>query len=682
VRFARAAAALALAAAPLVAVPSASGQPEPPALVRVDVRGLSRALVPGEDESLTVRARVLNTSAEPVRRLRVWLRAGQQVRGRSSIAVGGALARFGQRIGDVQAGTGELAPSATADADFDVPVAQLPFRNSTVAGVYPLRIEVRSGFQVVGAADTYVVWWPPHSPTLRMAWVWPLVEPSHRALGNDFYDDDLAASVAGGRLDNLLRIGAAQHMPLTWAVDPELLDSLRRMSGPYSVRGKEGTRNAAAKAWLDRARSDLADATVLPLPYADPDLAATATGPLAPDAGRAFQLGREILRRDIGNEGSARFAWPAGDTLPPDVESLLSGQGVKGVVVPDSALPLAEQLYYTPTAAAPLGAGALGTMSALVTDPQLAGHVAAGTTQDGPRLAVQRFLADAALIALERPNDARDVVVAPPRTWEPLNDYAQLLLQLTVAVPWVRPITLDAVLADEPSAAPRTRAPVGPGVLPPDQLRRVLAQRTDLERLRSILTDPKRAPEEVTALDDALLRAVSSSWGADGGAGARLTTSVGAELTRQVGRLRFVAGGLVTMTGRSGGIPLTIQNDLGQPVRIRVRLDSKQRLQLERKAYERGEEVVIPPGVYPLVVKGKATTGGLFPINVELLAPDGSSLGIRRTLRVRSTAYGAVALTVTGVAFGLLLVASATRLVQRRRKARGGTPTAPEPVAA
>jgi hypothetical protein len=679
--------AAALAAALVVSLaggPVAVAQPDPAeTAVRVDVRGLTTALVPGSTEALTIRARAVNTSAEPLRRLKVGLRFGQPLRGRSSIAIGGAPARLGLRAAEQTLGDGELAAGATADANFDVKVEDLPFRNSKVAAVYPLRIEVRARFRTVGAADTYVVWWPERSPAVRIAWVWPLVEQSHRGIGQDFYDDDLAASVDDGRLDTLLHVGATSRVPLTWADDPELVDSLHRMTQPYTVRGEEGTSGAAAREWLDRARGALRDATVLPLPYDDPDLGAVAEGALAADAARSFRLGRELLRRDLGTAGSAQLAWPPAETLEPAVESLLSAQGVKGVVVPYSALPLSEPLYYTPTAPTPLAEGALGSMTALVADPQLAGFVAAGSAAGGSRLAVQRFLADTAMIALERPGDLRDVVVTPPRVWDPVRDYATQLLRQTREAPWLRPVGLDDVLTSSPSAAARTRTPPGPDVLPGDQLRRVLAERRGLQRLRGVLTDPKRAPDELADLDDALLRSLSAAWGTDPGAGHRLTNSVDAEVGRQVERLRVVVGGVVTMTGRSGGIPVTFQNDFGQPVRVRVRVATNDRLRLADKAYEsaRGQEVTVPPGSYPLVIHGKATTGGLFPVTVEVLGTDGGRLGPVATLKVRSTAYGAVALVVTGVAFGLLLVGSATRLLGRRRKARPPSPT-PEPVAA
>lgn len=649
--------------------PATAQPPEERSDVRVDVRAMTGALTP-DTETLVIHARAVNTTQEPVRNLRAGLRFGNVLLGRSDIARGEPLARFGTRVTDTEVPGEELAPGGTADLDFEVPVDRLPFARTATNGVYPLRIEVRSRFEVVGAIDTYVVWWPQTSPKLRIAFLWPLVEPTHRALGNDFFDDDLAASVTDGRLSTLLRLGADSPLPLTWAVDPELLDGLRRMTAGYTVRGDEGTRGAAARAWLDGLRAAVRDDTVVPLPYADPDLTTTTSGSLAVDAGTAFRLGRELLNRDLGTPGNGTLAWPPGGTLSPSAETLLAAQGVKGVVVPDSALPLSEQLNYTPTAPTPLAPGALGSLTALVADAQLNRWVAEPTREEGPRLAVQRFLADSAMTAMERPGVLRDVVVAPPRTWEPVRAFAAQLLTQSVAVPWLTPTALSNVLAAEPSGAARTRAPATRGALDASHVSRMLALRRGILRVRGILTDPQNAPDELAQLDDALLRAVSSRWAENPDGGQRLVNLVDAALSRQVGRLRIVPGGIVTMTGRSGRVPVTFQNDLGQEVRVRVRLDSNNRLAVEGNApYEgrTGAEVALPPGTHTIEITGRATTGGLFPITVELLGNDGAPLGINGTLRVRSTAYGVVAMAITAVAFGLLLVASATRLLRRRR---------------
>ena len=640
--------------------------------VRVDVRSMTSALTP-DVETFRIKARAVNTTEEPLRNLRVGLRLGGVLLGRYAIATGEPLARYGNRVADQEVPGGELAPGGTADVEFEVPVRNLPFDRVRTNGVYPLRIEIRSRFEVVGAVDTYVVWWPVTSPKLRVAIVWPLVEPSRRAIGNDFYDDELAQSVTDGRLDMMLRLGDASPMPLTWAVDPELVDSLRRMSGGYTVRGLPGAKGAAARGWLDRAKTALRDETVIALPYADPDLATTTTGSLAVDAGTAFRLGRDVLDRDLGITGNPALAWPPGGALSPGAEALLAAQGAKGVVVPESALPLTQQLNYTPSAATSLAPGALGSLTALVADTQLNRWVAEATGEEGPRLAVQRFVADSAMTAMERPGVKRDVVLAPPRTWNPVRAFAAQLLAQTVAVPWLEPVGLGSVLTGAPSDIARTRTPFERGLLDPAHAGRVAAQRRALQRVRGILTDPQRAPEELALLDDVLLRAVSSRWAEDPQAGTRLANLAEAGIRGQLDRLRIVPGGVVTMTGRSGDVPLTFVNDFGQQVRIRLRLESNDRLEIEGdRPYESptGGEILIAPGTQTISVTGRATTGGLFKIKVQVLANDGAPLDITSELRVRSTAYGVVALAVTGVAFGLLLVASATRLLKRRRAAK------------
>jgi hypothetical protein len=663
-RLAAAVAALALAAttlAPAAASPRAA-QPVPEAdAVRVDLRSMTPFLVPGEVETLSVVATVQNTGQEPLRRLRMSLRFGDPLRGRSDIANGQPLARLGTRVADAPLGEGELAPAGTTEARFDVEVGDLPFRNSPRQAVYPLRVEIRARGVVLGAADTYVMWWPARgAPRVRLAWVWPLVEPGHRALGDDFFDDEaLGDSIEDGRLVTLLRVGSTARIPLTWAVDPALLDALRRMANGYTVGGREGRRGASAKAFLERLRG-LRDAHVLPLPYADPDLTLTADDG---EAQEAYAVGAAILTRELGVTGDARLAWPPGGTLSPGVASHLAGRGVKGLVVPEEALPLAESLYYTPTAATTLESGVVDT-TALVVDGQLS-SVLRREARD-VQLDVQRFLADSAMVSLERPNDVRDVVVAPPRAWDPLAPFATQLLTRTREAPWLEPVTLADVLAGRRSDAARTLTPPGPQVVPPALGERVAAARASVARLSSFLAiESGRADQRIDDLDDALLRALSSQGGGD-----RLVTAVNDAVKAQFAKVRIVPGGVITMTGRSGRIPLTFQNDLGQTVNVAVRLDTKNRLALKDDAqWRRGKVIAVPPGGSTRVIEGKATTGGLFPIKVELLA-DGAPIGDAIDLRVRSTAWGAVALGVTGVAFGLLLVGSATRLVRRRRGAK------------
>ncbi|WP_324275121.1 hypothetical protein [Blastococcus brunescens] len=76
----------------------------------------------------------------------------------------------------------------------------------TQDGVYPVLLNVNGTAdgleQRVGELSTYVVQQPaaPTAPTDRtaVAWLWPIVESSHRTASGGFRDDGLAESVSSG----------------------------------------------------------------------------------------------------------------------------------------------------------------------------------------------------------------------------------------------------------------------------------------------------------------------------------------------------------------------------------------------------------------------------------------------------------------------------------------------------
>ena len=97
-------------------------------------------------------------------------------------------------------------------------------------------------------------------------------------------------------------------MPLTYALDADLLDTAVGMAGGYDVRVSEsrlrpGTGRSVAAAWVRSLRDRVArGARLLALPYADPDVVAlTEPGStLSGDVGTAVELGRTAWRRRPG----------------------------------------------------------------------------------------------------------------------------------------------------------------------------------------------------------------------------------------------------------------------------------------------------------------------------------------------------------------------------------------------
>ena len=294
----------------------------------------------------------------------------------------------------------------------------------------------------MGLASTFVPWLPegPVAPT-RLAWLLPLVDQPHRGPGAVMVDDELEPLVADdGRLSRALlggRVGAAgaceppalppevaaagepapgcrgEVVPLTWAVDPDLVHSVETMTRPYAVlvdgRRTDRPASAAAAAWLASLRAAVADADVLALPYADPDVVALSrTGsPLVDDVALLQQLGQSEVRRLLDAEPLQTVAWPPPGPVTGVVDTL-AGSERRALVVRASALTGAAadpSAGRTPSARTTLPS-TVEPVPALVPDDVLSDLVAPDPTDDGwqgERLAEQRWLAETAMIAAERP---------------------------------------------------------------------------------------------------------------------------------------------------------------------------------------------------------------------------------------------------------------------------------------
>jgi hypothetical protein len=114
---------------------------------------------------------------------------------------------------------------------------------------------------------------------------------------------------------------------------------------------------------------------------------------------------------------------------------------------------------------------------------------------------------------------------------------------------------------------------------------------------------------------------------------------------------------IVTLTSRDGAIPLTINNGLDYPVRVRVTLESDK---LEFPDGRVIDPVLLPPRVPTRVdVPVRARASGAFKLEATITSPGTpAALGLRITsgqFNVRSTAVSGVGLVLT-IAAGLFLL--------------------------
>ncbi len=652
--------------------------------LRITVTGITPSLV-SPDSSVVVTARVVNASDA------ILVDVGARLRVQSApFTSRGELAAFldtpeGTEVGLVPDASvvevaPELPPGATADVRIEVTASDLGLVGGF--GVHALTLELRVGQpdgarRTAGEARSFLVTGEEGAtPTLRVSWLWPLV-------GTPGRDPDgvlpaaAAAALADalgptGRLGALLGAGTAR--PVTWVVDGALLEDVRSLATGNGL-APDVQPDPIARQWLSAlaAEQQRPGTDLTALPYADPDLVAVREAGMAGDLRRARRLGRSTSAAVLGSEVPAAPAWPGAGAADRPTLKTLQGQGVTQVVLDSASLTPQTELPGTPDALAPLSD--YPELQSVTSDRMLADLVAAGPGKlGGLVLAQQRLLAETAMIAAERPGDPRSVFAAPPRRWVVTPEWAQAVAGLSG--PWLDPVTLD-VLAGAPGDAPaRATLPYSPEARAAQvSAAQLAAVKTDRERLTRFAPAVVEPEPFLAAYQPALLSAQSTAWRGDGAAaGASFTSALSQAVTDDVTSVVLLPRGQVTLSSRTGIIPLAVQNGLDRDVRVRVSVEATPSVRLRS---EPTDVLTIPAGRTASVdVPAEATVDGAFTVVATLTTADGDTLGQPVDFVVRATGYGKVARIVVGGALILLAVLVLLRVARRIRAVRstdGGT---------
>jgi hypothetical protein len=211
----------------------------------------------------------------------------------------------------------------------------------------------------------------------------------------------------------------------------------------------------------------------------------------------------------------------------------------------------------------------------------------------------------------------------------------------------VRPYTADA--------------PRGLGSL----LDNVRTARARISSFATIVGGSEAGKLRIPPLDRQVLIAESADL--DGATRQAYLDGVGASIDGQLNGIVTPADQRVTLTDRSGDIPLTIENQLDYPVDVEVVLTSA------KLDFPDGNVrlVTLPPATPTQVdVSVKAKASGAFPLDIAVQSPDGTlSLGTAR-YTVRSTAVSGVGLflSIGAGVFLLLWWARHFRSIRRDRR--------------
>jgi hypothetical protein len=435
-------------------------------------------------------------------------------------------------------------------------------------------------------------------------------------------------------------------------------------------------------------------------PYDDADIGALIRYNLGYDLDRAFSEGRllagHVLRRDFTSTagGTAAdaygIAWPAdGSANRADLAHLAaSPDKISTVVLDSTTMPPSPPQNFTPSAQTTAPDGTSSGMGVLVSDDtitQLIGSASA-TSGAATRFSVeQRFLAETAMIAAERPNLARSIVVAPPRQWDPPAGLASDLLYETVHAPWLRPVSLAQLAAVKHPAGqvarqapPMTVSGAHLGQSLATQVRQVDQQSQVLASIQAV-----PSPSPVPGPDRGVFAIESSAWRPDRGLGGRagqqaLADQISALLTSEERKLKIVVTQREQLTGKTGTVPVSLWNRLPYNVRVRLEVDPGGGVTVKKQP----RPMLVPAGEQ-LIVKLQVTASGVGSTNLtlSLLTLSGTPIpGARASMTIQATHYGTLALVIIAAVLGVFMISSGIRTFRRRgRRGRDGASSSDPP---
>ena len=517
-------------------------------------------------------------------------------------------------------------------------------------GVYPVRVELRE----VGGGDsladlvTHLVYANPPAQGGRPLTV-ALVLPIHAPLA---LQPDGRRRLAPGPAESFRALAgsltANPRVALTLAPTPETLQAL--YTSP-----NDADRHAVRELARGLTGRQVAAGTYVPV-----NLTALTAAGLGGEAVAQLDRGSDMIERTLGVRPDPS-TWLLDERLDERAIQHLRQQRSDRLVLPEAVL---QPLDMPITLAQPfeLDVRAVRRPKVLAADGGLASHFGG----DDPVLAAHRILADLATVYLDRPGRPRAVVVQAPRSWQATTRFLDTLLGGLAASPVLAAAPLDAAFdtpaatttSGAPLARQLVRPPAGAGALPAAP---VQAARDRLTAFSGML-----GPEN--PLDEHLEELLLTSQGAELRPRQRSAYLDGVQdgIDRELKLIDVPRDRSITLTARTGEVPVTILTRTGYPVRLQVQVASD-KLEFPGGAV-RELDLTRRNTTERFSVRARAS--GTFPLRVNLVSPDGSLVLGRSRLTVRSSAASGVGVVLSVGAILFLLLWWGRHQVRGRRNRR------------
>lgn len=530
----------------------------------------------------------------------------------------------------------------------------------TCTGVYPVVVSL-AGRSTESRFTTFLTYAAGKSAhALRVALVLPLAGPGRvdgaaRSPGQALAPMPRSQAAAFETLASQLR--ASPAVPVTLEPSPQTMDQLAQ-GGPA---GRAAVTAVAAMS------TDQAVDEVPPQPFVPVDLGALAGAGEPTEIVAQMGAGAASLKK-LGVATATSLPWVAHGAVGSDLATGLSIVHASQVVVPDRALAPTTTGFggtWASTFDLSLKATGHGTLLAAASTTVLAGEFTADRSD--PALAASQFLADLAMVHFEQPNleKVRGLVAVPPAGWTPNAAFDRVLLAGLEQDPVVTPVTLAGYFQTVAPGENRHLDSSGPGPVMSGTLAHALT--TARKRVSAFASAIVGAPPVLAQLDDLLLSAENDTIGTHAEAGAVRTFQH--VLTDQLRLVQFATERTVTLTARTGWIPITLVS--GAPYTVHGTLSvSSDKFTFPHSATKM---LKLDHTTNAVRIDVYARTSGELPIAAVFTSPKGGLVIAEGHLSVRSTATSVVGIGLSAVALVVLLSWWARTWWSGRRRRREPT---------
>ncbi len=596
-----------------------------------------------------------------------------------------------------------LAPGASVVYRLTFPASALNLPNlSTAFGARGAAVEViadgTGGPHRVGEQRTFLIWSPTvHPSPVTLTLLAPITSALPQATSSPPSADLLAAMAPTGRLTRVVQAGA--DPAFSWALDPALLSAADAGSRPTvtpppstptaTSTGGSGAAAAAPSAtlpatgtdagatpveqratdagsWLHAVTGELPGRSAVALPYGDPDLSALARG----GAGGLYALARSqstaVTRSLLGSALPNDLAWPAGGLADQSTLDVLAARGAKNVVLADTAQPPTQQLNYTPAGRSTVPVSGSGTpLGGMLYDSTLSSELAA-TGGPSPTLATQQLLADLATISAERPSQPRSVLAVTPRDWNPSPAGVQATTRALHSAAWLQLGSLAAMVAQKAADLHRSHpaypASARAAELPVAEVQAVSTAYAQLKQFAPALTQPQSVVPELELSCTSLL---GQAWRGNSAEESIARQDLARRVASLYAGVNVLTGSDILFLARAARLPVTLENQLDQPVRLILTLQPRSAKLLVRSGIVVTVEAHRRQQVY---VPVRVLANGDVEVTAVLSAPGGQRLKSSDPILVRlHSDWENRGLAIAGGLLGILVVAGLVRGVRRGR---------------